>query len=95
MRIRWANPARRHLAAHVTYIAADEPDAAERVRNAIVAAVERLADYPYRGRPGRRAGTRELVIAEFPVYIVVYRATETEIRILRVWHGRRHWQSEQ
>ena len=95
MRIRWANPARRALAAHVAYIAADNPDAAERVRNAIVSTVERLADQPHLGRIGRRAGTRELVIASFPAYIVVYRVTETDIRITRVWHGRQNWPREQ
>ncbi len=95
MRIRWTNPARRALAAHVAYIAADDPDAAEGVRNAIVAAVERLTDQPHLGRIGRRAGTRELVIPSFPAYIVVYRVTETEIRMTRVWHGRQNWQREQ
>ncbi len=95
MRIRWTNPARRALAAHVAYLAADNPDAAERIRNAIVSAVERLADQPHLGRIGRRAGTRELVIASFPAYIVVYRVTETDIRITRVWHGRQNWPREQ
>jgi toxin ParE1/3/4 len=95
MRIRWINPARRALAAHVAYIAADNPDAAERVRNAIVSAVERLAGQPHLGQIGRRAGTRELVIASFPAYIVVYHVTETEIRITRVWHGRQNWPREQ
>lgn len=94
MRIRWTRPALRHLAAHIAYIAADNPDAAERVRDAIVSAVERLADHPHGGRIGRRAGTRELVITNFPAYIVVFRVTETEVRILRVWHGRQNWQRE-
>ena len=88
MRIRWTEPALRSFAAHIGHIAEDNPDAAERVRNAIVETVERLADYPHRGRQGQRAGTRELVIAAFPTYLVVYRTTETEVRILRVWHGR-------
>ena len=88
MRIRWTTPARQDLARHHDYIAEDDPDAAERVEAAIVEAVERLADYPHRGRPGQRVGTRELVIADFPTYIVVYRVTETEVRITRIWHGR-------
>jgi toxin ParE1/3/4 len=95
MRIRWTNPARRAFAAHVAYIAADNPDVAERVCTAIVVAVERLTDQPHLGRIGRRAGTRELVIASFPAYIVVYRVTETDIRITRVWHRRQNWQREQ
>jgi toxin ParE1/3/4 len=84
MRIRWTNPARRNLATHIAAIAVDNPDAAERVKDAIVAGVARLADHPHRGRPGRREGTRELVIAAFPMYVVVYRVASTEIRILRV-----------
>ena len=88
MRIRWTTPARQDLARHHDYIAKDDPDAAERVEDAIAEAVERLADYPHRGRPGQRVGTRELVIAGFPTYIVVYRVTETEVRITRIWHGR-------
>lgn len=87
MRIRWTNSARQHFAAHITYVAADNPNAVERIKNAIVSSIEQLADQPYRGKPGRRAGTREQVIAEFPTYVVAYRATETEIRIIRVWHG--------
>ena len=88
MRIRWTRPARQDLARHHDYIAEDDPDAAERVEAAIAEAVERLADYPHRGRPGQRVGTRELVVADFPTYIVVYRVTETEVRITRIWHGR-------
>ena len=88
MRIRWTTPARQDLARYHDYIAEDDPDAAERVEAAIAEAVERLADYPHRGRPGQRVGTRELVIADFPTYIVVYRVTETEVRITRIWHGR-------
>ena len=88
MRIRWTTRARQDLARQHDDIAKDDPDAAERVEAAIAEAVERLADYPHRGRPGQRVGTRELVIADFPTYIVVYRVTETEVRITRIWHGR-------
>ncbi len=70
------------------HIAKDDLDAAERVDAAIAEAVERLADYPHRGWPGQRVGTRELVIADFPTYIVVYCVTETEVRITCIWHGR-------
>ncbi|MDQ2998833.1 MAG: type II toxin-antitoxin system RelE/ParE family toxin [Chloroflexota bacterium] len=88
MRIRWTTPARQDLARHHDDIAEDDPAAAERVEAAIAETVERLADYPHRGRPGQRVGTRELVIADFPTYIVVYRVTETDVRITRIWHGR-------
>lgn len=90
MRIRWAQPAVRSLAEHIAFIAQEDVDAAERVQAAIIQSVELLASFPNRGRPGRREGTRELVVTAYPSYIIVYRATETEIRILRVWHGRQH-----
>jgi plasmid stabilization system protein ParE len=90
MPIRWTLPAARSLAAHIKYIAGYNSDAAQRVRDAIVTAVEGLADSPYRGRPGQRVGTRELVVPRFPNYIVVYRVTETEVRLLHVWHGRQN-----
>jgi toxin ParE1/3/4 len=90
MRIRWTAPAARSLAEHITFIASEDPDAADRVRTAIIQAVELLADFPNRGRPGRRQGTREIVVASSPRYIVVYRVVGAEVRILRVWHGRQH-----
>jgi toxin ParE1/3/4 len=88
MRIRWTAPARRAFTQHIAFIADDDPDAADRVRVAILEAIELLAEYPHRGRLGRREGTRELVIAQFPSYIVVYRVAKSEVRILRIWHGR-------
>jgi plasmid stabilization system protein ParE len=90
-RIVWAAAARRDLAAHIAYIARDDPDAADRVEEAILEAVDGLADFPFRGRPGRRIGTRELVVAAFPTYIVVYTASESQVGIARVLHSRQAW----
>jgi addiction module RelE/StbE family toxin len=91
MRVIWTNPARNDLREHVLYLAERNPEAARRVRAAIRAAVEALVDHPHRGRPGEIADTRELVITDYPAYIVVYRVTQAEVRILRVWHGRQDW----
>lgn len=88
MRIQWTDSAVRSFAEHLANIAANNLASAQRVRSAMVEAVERLNDAPHRGRPGQRVGTRELVIPRFPTYLVVYRVIDTEIRILRVWHGR-------
>ncbi|MCI4592413.1 type II toxin-antitoxin system RelE/ParE family toxin [Sphingobium sp. BYY-5] len=41
------------------------------------------------GRPGRVAGTRELVAHRN--YILVYDVAESEIRILRLLHAARRW----
>jgi plasmid stabilization system protein ParE len=42
------------------------------------------------GRPGRRSGTRELVIASTP-YIAIYRIKADSIQIVRLMHGAQKW----
>src|SRR5215208_306467 len=72
------------------YIAKDNPAAARRVVRAIEAAVRRLARFPHSGRPGHRAGTRELVVPRTP-YIVPYRVGPRAVEILAVFHSARDW----
>jgi toxin ParE1/3/4 len=40
---------------------------------------------PYRGRPGREEGTRELLFPPLP-YIAVYRVNKDAIEVLRIYH---------
>jgi len=42
------------------------------------------------GRPGRKKGTRELVISRTP-FVVVYRAKGPRIEIIRLLHGAQRW----
>src|SRR4051794_38193877 len=86
MRILWTRPARRDMRGILSYIGERNPNATAQVEEHIVKSVEKLADFPYLGRPGRRAGTRELVITRFP-YIVIYGVQEQEVVIYRVLHG--------
>jgi plasmid stabilization system protein ParE len=51
------------------HIARESPHAASHVAVQLLAACDRLARLPRRGRPGRAAGTRELV-AQYPYVIV-------------------------
>lgn len=44
--------------------------------------------FPFRGLPGRVAGTRELIVVGLP-YIIVYRVTAAAIHILHIFHGRK------
>ncbi len=53
---------------------------------------ELLPRYPKIGRVGRVEDTRELVIVNTK-FIVMYRAEEKTIYILRVVHGARQWPS--
>jgi toxin ParE1/3/4 len=88
VRVRWLAQALANLEAEADYIARDKPKAAASVVQKINHAVDLLRQYPALGRPGRVAGTRELVISGTP-YVVPYRIRDDEIHILRVFHGAR------
>lgn len=90
MQIVWTEPALRDLAAARAYIARDNLPAADEQVVRVMAAVADLLQFPQIGRPGRREGTRELVIGRTP-YIVPYRLHGDLIEILRVLHGRQRW----
>jgi plasmid stabilization system protein ParE len=85
MRIVWAAEARRRTREIWHYIALNELAAADRMLTRLVAAVEKLAYYPYLGRPGRES-SRELPVAGTP-FIVVYHVQDEMIRIVTALHG--------
>ena len=93
MRFRWLARALANLNSEAEYIAGDNRPTAVRTVQTIRKSVELLRRYPALGRPGRVAGTRELVVSRTP-YIVPYRVRDTEIQILRVFHGARRWPSK-
>ena len=73
------------------YIAEESPVAAHRVAKRIVDNVQTLlSENPEIGRPGRVAGTRELVIPKTP-FVVTYRLRGQTVEVLRVYHGARKW----
>jgi addiction module RelE/StbE family toxin len=86
MRIRWTEPAVEDLTRITRYIRRDNAEAARKVARVIYDGCESLTRSTNRGRPGSEPGTRELVFTPLP-YIAVYRATDTYIEILRIWHG--------
>lgn len=90
MQVVWTARALRDLASLRAYIAQDRPAAAERQVGRVVAAAARLGEFPEAGRPGRRAGTRELVVSRTP-YLVPYRVRGELVEVLRVLHGRQRW----
>ena len=88
MRLVFAEPAASDLDGIIEYIALDNPAAAERVYRAIVAAAERLQDFPEIGRAGRLPGTRELLVVSLPD-IIVYEISGDTVTVLAVLHGAR------
>jgi toxin ParE1/3/4 len=86
----WSPRAIEHLAHLRAYIALDNPEAANRIAAALLAAVERVAERPGLGRPGRVPGTRELVVAGTP-FVVPYRVRGSRLEVIAVFHGRQKW----
>lgn len=93
MRVRWLRKALANLDEEGEYIAQDDPKAAARVVMRILEAVELLKQNPAMGRPGRVAGTRELVVTKTS-YIIPYRVRDGAVEILRVFHAARKWPKE-
>ena len=91
MRVRWTRPAATDLTNICDYIEQhSSPATARRVALTIYQSVSSLQSFPRRGRPGRKAHTRELVITSLP-YVVVYRIRSAVIEIARVLHGAQDW----
>lgn len=86
MPVVWRAKALADVSRIVRYIATDNPVAAKRVGRELLLAGDSLVIFPRRGRPGREAGTRELVV--MPPYLIVYRVSGADlVTILRVWHA--------
>lgn len=90
MTLVWGPRAQRDLHELIAYIAEDSLQAATLVAARILRSAELLVDVPQAGRSGRVAGTRGLVVLRTP-YLLVYRTTKRNVRILRVYHGARLW----
>jgi toxin ParE1/3/4 len=86
----WSPRAIEHLTHLRSYIARDNPKAATRIARTLLEAVERLAELPNRGRPGRVAGTRELVVPGTP-YVIPYRLRGDRLEVIAVFHARQKW----
>jgi toxin ParE1/3/4 len=77
------------LDAIVGYIADRSPIAAYELEARVKQVAERLCESPFIGRPGRMAGTREMIV--HPNYIVIYTVSESSLTVLRVLHARQNY----
>lgn len=89
MRVFWASSGEQDRADIVEFIAQDKPLAAAEMDELFAAAARRLGEHPLMGRPGRIAGTRELVPHES--YRLVYEVKDDAVWILALVHTARMW----
>ena len=93
MRIKWLDSAEENIDAIADYLDPLNSDASRRTLSRIDTAVARLKGYPFVGRPGREAGTRELVVSRTP-YVVIYTIEADRVAIMHVIHGAQQWPPE-
>jgi plasmid stabilization system protein ParE len=89
MRVTWSPEARRGLEAIQDFIGIDNPEAADRVENAVFRVAGRLAFYPRLGHL-KSGGFREVVEPRYR-YVVRYDllpddVTPKRVHILSIWH---------
>ena len=94
-RIVWSDAARDDYFTILRHIAADDPDAAERVVRAIEKTGNSLADFAT-GHPGRVGGTYEKSVHRLP-YIIAYALNDdrTMLTILHIIHTARNWRPDE
>lgn len=86
MPVVWSVASEADLEEIVDFIAQDNFNAAMELATRIVSVVEEnLPENPHMGRPGRVAGTRELIVHKN--YLVVYRVAAAQIEVLMVRHA--------
>ena len=87
VRVIWSPAALREIDHIYRYLAQFNPSAAENMVGEILAAGDSLENFPYRGRAVPGTQLREVTIA-YP-YVIRYRITADQVRILRVRYGAR------
>jgi toxin ParE1/3/4 len=90
MKVRWTLPAAGQLHEIFDYIAAANLPAARRTVERIRQAIRIASTLPSSGRPGRVAGTRELIVPGTS-YLVAYKVDANFLHVLAIWHGARPW----
>jgi toxin ParE1/3/4 len=90
MQLRWTDEAATDLERIADYLLEHAPDRAQDLIGRVYDAPNSLLTFPHRGRPGKRVGTRELVLAPLP-YVVVYTVRADVVFVVRILHGAQQW----
>ncbi len=67
-------------------VTTESPIAAVKIQRSIARAVALLSVFPNMRRTGQVQGTREKTVKSL-LYVIVYAVDETELVILRIYHG--------
>jgi addiction module RelE/StbE family toxin len=90
MLVRWTAGAADDLERITDYLFHETPQHAARIVRSLYNAISALKSFPNRGRPGKKPGTRELVVRPLP-YVVVYQVSEDVVYVARILHGAQKW----
>jgi toxin ParE1/3/4 len=86
MHLRWTEEAASDLERIADYLFENASGQANRMIRGLYEAPEKLLTFPGLGRPGKKEGTRELVISSLP-----YTVTHDTIHVVRILHGAQKW----
>lgn len=90
MQLRWTSAAADDLENIANYLFEKTPEHAARLIRELYDAPSTLKSFPNRGRPGKKAGTRELVMTSLP-YVIVYQVRGDIAHVLRILHSSQEW----
>ncbi len=90
MRLRWTAEAASDLENIAEYLFDRTPEHAPEIVRILFNTPSLLKTFPNRGRPGRKRGTRELIVRSLP-YVIIYRAVRNTVYIVRILHGAQNW----
>jgi addiction module RelE/StbE family toxin len=92
MRVIWSERAVNNADSIWIYLSERNPAAIRTVRE-IRSTANGLTHMSSRGRPGRVADTRELVVQGTP-YLIIYTVRADDVEIIAVVHGAQRWPPE-
>jgi toxin ParE1/3/4 len=90
MELRWTEAAASDFERIADYLFEHAPDRAATLLRTVYNAPAALLTFPNRGRPGKKEGTRELVLSPLP-YVLMYAVRGDVIFIVRILHGAQQW----
>jgi addiction module RelE/StbE family toxin len=90
MQLRWTEEAANDLECIADYLLEHAPDRAQNLIRRVYDAPTTVLTFPNRGRPGKREGTRELVLLPLP-YVVVYTVRGDVVFVVRILHSAQRW----